>query len=39
MSSEVKRLEKYENTLHNNIEYLNQILISNEVISGIKRVV
>ena len=37
ISSEVKSLEKYENTLHNNIEYLNQILISNEVISGIKK--
>jgi DNA repair exonuclease SbcCD ATPase subunit len=37
ISSEIKSLEKYENTLHNNIEYLNQILISNEVISGIKK--
>ena len=34
---EVKNLEKHENTLHSNIEYLNQILISNEVISGIKK--
>jgi DNA repair exonuclease SbcCD ATPase subunit len=37
ISNEIKSLEKYENTLHNNIEYLNQILISNEVISGIKK--
>jgi DNA repair protein SbcC/Rad50 len=37
ISSEIKSLEKHENTLHNNIEYLNQILISNEVISGIKK--
>ncbi|HZA68321.1 MAG TPA: SMC family ATPase [Nitrososphaeraceae archaeon] len=37
ISSEVKSLDKYENTLHSNIEYLNQILISNEVISGIKK--
>jgi DNA repair exonuclease SbcCD ATPase subunit len=36
-SNEVKSLEKYEISLHNNIEYLNQILISNEVISGIKK--
>ena len=36
---EVKNLEKHENTLHSNIEYLNQILISNEVISGIKKIV
>ena len=37
MSKEIKSLEKYENTLHSNIEYLNQIRISNEVVSGIKR--
>lgn len=37
ISNEIKSLEKYENTLHNSIEYLNQILISNEVISGIKK--
>ena len=37
ISNEIKSLDKYENTLHNNIEYLNQILISNEVISGIKK--
>ncbi len=37
ISSEIKNLEEYENTLHNNIEYLNQILISNEVVSGIKK--
>ncbi|MGH9927094.1 MAG: hypothetical protein ACRD5B_17135, partial [Nitrososphaeraceae archaeon] len=37
ISNKIKSLEKYENTLHNNIEYLNQILISNEVISGIKK--
>jgi DNA repair exonuclease SbcCD ATPase subunit len=37
ISNEIKSLEKYENTLHDNIEYLNQILISNEVISGIKK--
>lgn len=37
ISIEVKNLEKHENTLHSNIEYLNQILISNEVISGIKK--
>ena len=37
ISNEVKSLETYENTLHGNIEYLNQILISNEVISGIKK--
>jgi DNA repair exonuclease SbcCD ATPase subunit len=37
ISNEIKSLERYENTLHNNIEYLNQILISNEVISGIKK--
>ena len=37
ISNEVKSLETYENTLHDNIEYLNQILISNEVISGIKK--
>ena len=36
-SNEVKSLEKYEISLHNNIEYLNLILISNEVISGIKK--
>jgi DNA repair exonuclease SbcCD ATPase subunit len=37
ISNEVKSLETYENTLHDNIECLNQILISNEVISGIKK--
>ena len=37
ISNEVKSLETYENTLHDSIEYLNQILISNEVISGIKK--
>lgn len=37
ISNEIKSLEKYENTLHSSIEYLNQILISNEVISGIKK--
>jgi len=37
ISNEIKSLEEYENTLHNIIEYLNQILISNEVISGIKK--
>ena len=37
ISNEIKSLETYENTLHDNIEYLNQILISNEVISGIKK--
>lgn len=37
ISNEIESLEKYENTLHNNIEYLNQILISSEVISGIKK--
>lgn len=36
-SKEEKSLERHENTLHNNIEYLNQILVSNEVISGIKK--
>lgn len=36
-SNEEKSLERHENTLHDNIEYLNQILVSNEVISGIKR--
>jgi exonuclease SbcC len=35
--NEVKNLKKHENDLHSNIEYLNQILISNEVISGIKK--
>jgi DNA repair exonuclease SbcCD ATPase subunit len=37
ISSEIKNLEEHEDTLHNNIEYLNQILISNEVVSGIKK--
>jgi DNA repair exonuclease SbcCD ATPase subunit len=37
ISIEIKNLERHENTLHSNIEYLNQILISNEVISGIKK--
>ena len=37
ISSEIKNLEEHEGTLHNNIEYLNQILISNEVVSGIKK--
>jgi DNA repair exonuclease SbcCD ATPase subunit len=37
ISSEIKSLERHKNTLHNNIEYLNQILISNEVVSGIKK--
>jgi DNA repair exonuclease SbcCD ATPase subunit len=37
ISNEVKGLETYEDTLHKNIEYLSQILISNEVISGIKK--
>jgi DNA repair exonuclease SbcCD ATPase subunit len=36
-ANEEKSLERHENTLHNNIEYLNQILVSDKVISDIKR--
>lgn len=37
ISDAVKSLERYESTLHDNIEYLNQILASNKVVSGIKK--
>ena len=37
ISDAVKSLERYENTLRDNIEYLNQILASNKVVSDIKK--